>query len=220
MNALAKKLQIKAGSRWLLFNAPENFAVMLDGLPVDTQLVFTADAAVNGILLFATNSAELIPSLNEIQSLLKPETYLWLVYPKKSGKINSDLEMMKDWSMFTNRNLRPVASAAVNDDWTALRFKPNELVKDSESSRASIGKNNEFAGYIFPEKKLVILPADVQEALTAEPTALAYYETLAYSHKKEYIVWILSAKQEKTRADRLVKMIDKLLGNKKNPAEK
>jgi uncharacterized protein YdeI (YjbR/CyaY-like superfamily) len=34
------------------------------------------------------------------------------------------------------------------------------------------------------------------------------------------VLWILTAKLEKTRADRLVKMIEKLVAGKKNPAEK
>jgi uncharacterized protein YdeI (YjbR/CyaY-like superfamily) len=34
------------------------------------------------------------------------------------------------------------------------------------------------------------------------------------------VVWILSAKQEKTKQERLVKMVEKLIAGKKNPSEK
>jgi uncharacterized protein YdeI (YjbR/CyaY-like superfamily) len=33
-------------------------------------------------------------------------------------------------------------------------------------------------------------------------------------------LWILTAKQEKTRQDRLAKMVTMLIGKKKNPADK
>jgi uncharacterized protein YdeI (YjbR/CyaY-like superfamily) len=65
-----------------------------------------------------------------------------------------------------------------------------------------------------------MLPADMAEALAQTPSAMAFYQGLSYSNKKEYVVWILSAKQEKTRGERLVKTIEKLSANKKNPAEK
>ncbi|MCY1556360.1 Bacteriocin-protection, YdeI or OmpD-Associated [compost metagenome] len=66
----------------------------------------------------------------------------------------------------------------------------------------------------------MILPADVKAILETRPEALQFYEELAYSHRKEYILWILTAKQEKTRTDRIHKMLEKLLNNKKNPGEK
>lgn len=39
---------------------------------------------------------------------------------------------------------------------------------------------------------------------------LKYFESLAYSHKKEYIMWIESAKKEETRKSRIEKAISKL----------
>jgi len=49
---------------------------------------------------------------------------------------------------------------------------------------------------------------------------MAFYQGLSYSNKKEYVAWILSAKQEKTRSERLIKMVEKLSEGKKNPSEK
>jgi len=49
---------------------------------------------------------------------------------------------------------------------------------------------------------------------------MAFYQGLSYSNKKEYLGWILSAKQEKTRGERLIKTVEKLSEGKKNPAEK
>jgi uncharacterized protein YdeI (YjbR/CyaY-like superfamily) len=47
-----------------------------------------------------------------------------------------------------------------------------------------------------------------------------FYQQLSYSNKKEYVLWILTAKQEKTRDERLVKLVEKLNVGKKNPSEK
>jgi uncharacterized protein YdeI (YjbR/CyaY-like superfamily) len=60
----------------------------------------------------------------------------------------------------------------------------------------------------------------MHQALSASAAAMAFYESLSFSNKKEYVVWILSAKQEKTKTERLEKLVEKLLTGKKNPSEK
>lgn len=56
--------------------------------------------------------------------------------------------------------------------------------------------------------------------MEAEPESVKFYEKLSYSNKKEYVSWVLTAKQEKTKQERITKMIEKLISGKKNPAEK
>jgi hypothetical protein len=70
------------------------------------------------------------------------------------------------------------------------------------------------------EERIVEIPPDVEQVFGKNPEAAAYFSTLAYSHRKEYITWIVSAKKEETRLSRLVKMIEMLLKKKKNPSEK
>ena len=54
------------------------------------------------------------------------------------------------------------------------------------------------------EIREVIIPDDIQSVLSENPEALAYFEKLSYTHRKEYINWITSAKKEETRVNRLV----------------
>jgi uncharacterized protein YdeI (YjbR/CyaY-like superfamily) len=58
------------------------------------------------------------------------------------------------------------------------------------------------------------------EVFNKTPAAHQFYDSLSYSNRKEYVLWLLTAKQQKTREYRLVKTIEKLLAGKKNPAEK
>jgi len=219
MNAVAKKLLIKPGQRWLLYNAPANYLAVLNPLPDGVEITYTADGSVNGIQLFAVNSTELATSLKHIQPVLKADTVLWIIYPKKSSGIATDLEMMGSWTEPAKYGLRPVASAAVDSTWTALRFRPEEQAKLSETRNSELQKN-EFSAYVNIETKTVTLPPDAEVALQKQPMAYDYYNELSYSNKKEYVLWIVTAKQEKTRTERLAKMVDKLLNGKKNPSEK
>jgi len=210
VDPLAKKLLIKTAQRWLFVSAPEGFPESLTSLLVEIKTTIIADEAFSGILLFVKNSAELKSNFPAISSVLKPETVFWIAYPKKSSGVVSDLEMTGNWKETEKYGLRIVASAAVDETWTALRFRPIEQVKKSVLSNAAI-QDNELNRFIDTKNNVVYLPEDVKQALENEPAAFTIYQKLAYSHQKEYLVWILTAKQEITWAGRVQKMMEKLL---------
>lgn len=219
MTDLSKKLQVKPGSKWLLFNAPANYLPLIEPLPDGVQISYNAIGEYNGIQLFIKNSTDLLTSLQIVRPLLKHDTIFWITYPKKSSGIQTDLEMMSSWDELTVLGLRVVTSISVNETWTALRFKPIEHTKTSEGRNEAL-RNNEYGAYIDVDNKQITLPPVMKAALEQTPQTLAFYQQLSYSNKKEYVLWILTAKQEKTREERLAKLVEKLLAGKKNPAEK
>ncbi len=218
MNALAKKLLIKPNTSWLFYNVPSDCMSLLQPLPDGVTAHTDITGNVNGILFFSTKRAQLISQLEILAPLIKGNTVVWVCYPKKSSGIDTDLAMMQ-WDMLPAFGLDAVANAAFDDKWTGVRLR---LIGQRKKTGVGIDeiRENEYGQYIDVDKKLITLPPDVQEALQAEPAAFAAYEKLAYSHRKEYIMWILGAKQQKTRDARLVKMVEMLLANKKNPADK
>jgi hypothetical protein len=221
MNALAKKLQIKADSRWLLYNGPANFPELLDPLPDGAYTSFSIEGNFDGVLLFVKNSSELKRDLITISPILKQktETLFWVIYPKKASGITTDLEMMSSWDELGKYGLNGVAAAAVDATWTALRFRPVALSKKSDTCNEEI-PNNQYAQYIDVTNKQITLPDEIAAVLQQTPAAMAMYQSLSYSNRKEYVLWILTAKQEKTKSERVVKMVEKLVVGKKNPGEK
>jgi hypothetical protein len=219
MSALAKKLLIKPGKEWLFYNAPNGYFAILEPIPEGVTLFFNATKVFDGVQLFVKNAAELAESLKFIAQILKADTVFWITYPKKSSGIKSDLEMMGSWAEVEKYGLRIVASAAVDETWTALRFRPLDLVKTSEGRNDNV-RQNEYSAYVDVDNKQVKLPPIISAALATKPKAMEFYQQLSYSNKKEYVLWILTAKQEKTRDERLVKLVEKLNSGKKNPSEK
>jgi hypothetical protein len=69
-------------------------------------------------------------------------------------------------------------------------------------------------------KRTVALPEDLEHVFTLHPKAKDFFETLPYSHKREYVRWITDAKREDTRKRRLDAALEKLRAGKKNPTEK
>ena len=221
---LLQKLQIKAGKNWLFYNAPENYLAVTRWRPLPdgakAEFLSTDGMIWNGgIQLFVINSADLIASLKTIAPILKPDTIFWITYPKKSSGIESDLEMTGSWDELAVYNLRTVVAVAINETWTAMRARFKEQTEVSEFCNEEI-KKNEHSAFIDLDKRQITLPPDMKQVLEQSPNALAFYEGLSFTNKKEYVVWILSAKQEKTRTERLSKTVEKLLERKKNPSEK
>jgi len=58
------------------------------------------------------------------------------------------------------------------------------------------------------EPRVVEVPPDLQQALSAEPDAGRNFDALSYTHRKEYVTWITDAKRPETRLRRILKTID------------
>jgi uncharacterized protein YdeI (YjbR/CyaY-like superfamily) len=99
------------------------------------------------------------------------------------------------------------------------RFRPEGQSKISGTGKKEI-RGGDYAAYIDVDKKVITLPLYINRVLQQTPQALSFYQELSYSNKKEYLLWILTAKQEKTREERLGKLTEKLIAGKKNPSEK
>ena len=59
-------------------------------------------------------------------------------------------------------------------------------------------------------KPLPAMPADFGAALAANAKALAHYEAMSPSHRREYLEWVLEAKQPATRAKRIAAAVVQL----------
>jgi hypothetical protein len=66
------------------------------------------------------------------------------------------------------------------------------------------------------EPRVVDLPPDLAKVLRGEKEARAIFDALAYTHKREYVMWIEEAKRPETRANRIIKAIAMLREGKKS----
>jgi bifunctional DNA-binding transcriptional regulator/antitoxin component of YhaV-PrlF toxin-antitoxin module len=63
--------------------------------------------------------------------------------------------------------------------------------------------------------RTVDLPPALAERL--DPEARAFFDSLSFTHRREYVEWITSAKREETRQRRLDKAVELLRGRVKTP---
>ena len=65
------------------------------------------------------------------------------------------------------------------------------------------------------EERTVIIPDDVILVFNENLKAKELFDAMSYTHRKEYIRWIVEAKKPETREKRKVKMIELILAGKK-----
>lgn len=218
-NQLLKKLQIKSGFKVAVLNPPANFTEIIGNIPDDVFVSIANIEKYDAVMIFAITKADLQRILQQEHQKIADKTICWIIYPKAKTTLASDLNLMQSWDDLKRYQLTPCASAAIDPIWTALRIKPASTQKKSGIGNAEI-KQNEYGDYIDVATKTVTLPDDLKNALELNTTSFNFYQQLSYSNRKEYVLWVLTAKQEKTRMDRIQKTVEKLVMGKKNPSEK
>lgn len=122
MEELLKKLRYKEG-RALVLNAPEGYSL---GIESDMEPEGTYDF----VQLFVKNSEDVKKWFADTIPFLKEDALFWVTYPKKSSKIKTDINRDVLWKMVEEETpYRPVSNVAVDETWSALRFRHTDKVK-------------------------------------------------------------------------------------------
>ena len=175
---LAKKLQIKPDSRILLLNAP--FSFNLTDLPDGCSVVSYSADIVDCVILFAQDSGELDAYGEAALTAVIPECLFWIAYPKKSAGLKTDLTRDQGWSVITQAGFRPIRQIAVDETWSALRFRPT--VPESDRVDAQYSGSKAHLKPIYDQLAAVI------QALGADVTVGPRKTYVAFARKKQFCV--------------------------------
>lgn len=130
---LAKKMRLKPGSRAAIIDAPDGYLSELKPLPNKVQVIEKLDRQFDWVQLFVKTRAEMESLLPKAVHALKPESILWISFPKGSSKIQTDLTRDKGWDILKTVDLKWVNLVSVNDTWSAFAlrpYKPGEAKQD------------------------------------------------------------------------------------------
>lgn len=125
---LQKKLRIQPGQQMAVINAPKGYLKELGDLPEDARWVDLPAKNLDFVHLFVKNRVELEQLRPQAMECVKYDGLLWISYPKKSAKVESDLSRDILWELMKGTGFRPVTQVSVDDVWSALRFRPEERV--------------------------------------------------------------------------------------------
>ena len=88
--------------------------------PLTTKLGAKAGADV--VVYFTTDEAELRRRFARLKRTLNPADGLWIAYPKKSSRLETDLTFDVVQRIGLDAGLVDNKSIAFDDDWSAVRF--------------------------------------------------------------------------------------------------
>jgi hypothetical protein len=212
-NTLAQKLKIKEGYTLLTINAPADFQKTLAPLPPGVK-ISTSAKEYNQVHWFVKNKAEMEKELNDVLKLVKDDVTCWIYYPKGTSKIQTDLTRDKGWDALMKHDFQWLSLISFDDTWSAFAMRSKTHADKKKEAKS---KEREIFNYIDAEKKIVTLPDDLANVIKKNKKANDFFQTLSFTNKKEYVEWIVTAKREETRKERIQGTIERLQKEWKNP---
>jgi hypothetical protein len=116
--SVAEKLTIKPNTTlWL---SDDQHLARIEPLPEGVTLAAGLADATTAVI-FADDGASLRQALTKHQGNLREPGSLWIAYPKAN---KADINRDSMWPIVAEYGLRPISQVAVDDTWSALRFRP------------------------------------------------------------------------------------------------
>ncbi|HTB79704.1 MAG TPA: hypothetical protein VK717_02330 [Opitutaceae bacterium] len=133
MAAVFEKLNLKGQTEILVVNAPPSFEAELARLEGVTVVRDPKKAkAVHFALAFATKQAEVDAFSKTLAGKAEGDAVLWFAYPKgTSKKYKCEFNRDSGWKVIRGLGFDSVRQVAIDEDWSALRFRRVEYIKSS-----------------------------------------------------------------------------------------
>jgi len=132
MDAVFKKLNYKDHPKVFVINHPESFSENLKSLSLDTEIKtkFRKTDEIEFFIAFVTTQKEIDKLIPRVGPLLKGDAVFWMAYPKKSSKnYKADFNRDKGWEAIGQYEMEGVRIVAIDQDWSALRFRKVDYIK-------------------------------------------------------------------------------------------
>jgi hypothetical protein len=126
-----QKLNFKEQNQILVINAPESFESELSSLQ-DVKIKRNLDEVteIDFALVFVTRKAEIDKLSPKLVAKARGDVILWFVYPKgTSKKYKADFNRDNGWDVMAAAGYQPVRMVAIDEDWSALRYRCSVYVK-------------------------------------------------------------------------------------------
>jgi hypothetical protein len=212
--ALSQKLKLREKDALLTLNAPNGFKTSLGTLPAGIK-ISSSGSNYTQIHWFVRNKAQMEKEWPGVLKMIRPEVICWIYYPKGSSGIQTDLTRDKGWdTILKHDELQWISLISFDDTWSTFGFR---LKTDKDKRKEEKPKDRPIFDYIDASKKIVQPPEDFEKALSRSKKANEFFKTLTFTNKKEYVEWIVTAKREETRNERVKGSVERLEKGWKNP---
>ena len=139
MTSVFGKLNLKDQTEILVLNAPDSFEPELAAL-AGVKIMRSAREArhVTFALAFVKTQKEVDTISKAIAKKTQGDAIIWFAYPKgTSKKYQCDFNRDSGWDAMGQAGFEPVRQVAIDEDWSALRFRRVEFIKSMTRRESS-----------------------------------------------------------------------------------
>ena len=139
MDPVFKKLNFKNQDQVLVLNAPDSFLPNLENMQDLTTVFKSADElnSISFLLVFVTEKNVMENIVRTNAEKFEGDTLVWIAYPKKSSKkYTCNFNRDTGWEVFGAHDMEPVRQVAIDEDWSALRFRKVDYIKKMTRSES------------------------------------------------------------------------------------
>ncbi len=123
------KLNLKDQTEIVVLNAPASFEPELKTLKGITVRRDTK-GDIDFSLAFVMTQKEVDTLGPQVAKKAKGDAVVWFAYPKGSSKkYKSEIDRDSGWAVMGKAGFEPVRMVAIDEDWSAVRFRRVEFIK-------------------------------------------------------------------------------------------
>lgn len=124
------KLNLKDQAEIVVLNAPASFEPELKSLKGVGVRRDAKGGDIEFSLVFVTTQKEVDTLGPQVAKKAKGDAVVWFAYPKGSSKkYTSQINRDNGWAVMGKSGFEPVRMVAIDEDWSALRFRRVEFIK-------------------------------------------------------------------------------------------
>ena len=133
MEQLLRKLNYKGTSEILISNAPIELTLIIEAISSETVCIQDVNQLlqIEFALFFVLDQKSIDDIVPKIVSRLIGDCTIWFCYPKKSSvKYRCNIDRDHGWQILGLYGFEPVRQVAINEDFSAIRFRKVEYIKN------------------------------------------------------------------------------------------
>jgi len=133
--AIARKLGLNPGMRALIISPPPGYLKLLRPRTEGLAVFPKTGVAYPFVQVFATRLSDLRKFAKKLSKYATLNALVWISYPKQTSRLKGDLSRDLIREAMNGPGWRAVSIVAIDDVWSALRFRPAGQVGSRSKSR-------------------------------------------------------------------------------------
>jgi len=132
MTPLLKKLNFKNQEKTLILNAPASFESEMADMAKLSEVAQASEkvSEIDFAMVFVHTQEAIDKAIALIFPKLRGDAVIWFCYPKASSKkYKCDFIRDTGWQILGEYSLEGVRQVAIDEDWSALRFRKTAYIK-------------------------------------------------------------------------------------------